>query len=341
MSIKDALKVMDSNGYQIVLVTDVTGFLLGLVTDGDMRRTIMRSVSLNDCVDTIMNRDFSFVTVGTDRECIKEIFSTKRINHLAVLNSDGIVCGMLLRGDVAFRGEKVCSSLDNMVVVMAGGKGSRLDPLTKILPKPMIPLGEKPVLEHIMERFHAQGFSNFVLSVNYKKEIIKLYFNELIGKNYQVSFIEENQPLGTAGSLSLLTDEIIDTVVVTNCDIIIETDYRDILKFHHSHGNDLTIVGSLKHIKVPYGVINLKNSIFECIEEKPEYDVLINTGLYYLEPGLLSLIPNEQVFDMPDLILKAQLQGKKIGVYPIYNCWHDVGQWDEYRKTLVALGCHD
>lgn len=341
ISIKDAFKVMDTNGYQIVLVTDAAGKLLGLVTDGDMRRIIINSVSLNDRIDTVMNSEYCFATVDTERDRIKEIFSTKRINHLVILDKDGITRGLLLRGDVSFQGETVQPPLDNIVLVMAGGKGSRLDPFTKILPKPMIPLGEKPIIEHIMERFYASGFSNFTLSVNYKKEIIKMYFSDLDSAGYRVNFIEENQPLGTAGSLSLLGDDVSGTLVVINCDVIIETDYRNILKFHTANKFDLTIVGCMKHIKVPYGVINLKDSNFDCIEEKPEYDVLINTGLYYIEPELLALIPKETAYDMPDLIAAAKLQGKRIGIYPIYNSWHDVGHWDEYRKTLTALGYHE
>ena len=335
VTISNALKQLDVTGKQILLVIDDKKDLLGIVTDGDFRRAILDSVDLSNPVSSIINTNYRWVFEESDRDEIVNEFLTNRIDHLLILDKNHHIKNIVMRGNLKYKDESLIKKPDNWIVIMAGGKGNRLHHLPKILPKPMIPLGDKPIIEVIMDRFNSFGFCKFLISVNYKKEIIKLYFQEINNLGYTVEFIEEEQPMGTIGSLSLSNDKFKDTVLVTNCDVIIEINYNQLLEFHHKSKNDITIVGSLRHFKIPYGVIHSNQKEFEKIDEKPEYEIMINTGLYCLEPGIIRLIPKDSHFDMTNLINKAQNKGKKIGIYPVYNSYFDVGQWEEYRKTLV------
>jgi NDP-sugar pyrophosphorylase family protein len=217
------------------------------------------------------------------------------------------------------------NALTNHVVIMAGGKGARLDPFTKILPKPLIPLGEKPVIEIIMDNFHKHGFNNFMLTLNYKKELIKLYFKEN-ALPYNVQWVEEEEFLGTAGSLGLLKDKIKETFFVCNCDILLENDYRNILLWHRAEKADMTIIGCHKEVVLPYGTLEVQNGVLKSIHEKPRYDMIINTGVYVLEPSMLEFLSGKDHLDMNHLVEKVAAANKKVTVYPVYGGWFDVGQ---------------
>jgi NDP-sugar pyrophosphorylase family protein len=217
---------------------------------------------------------------------------------------------------------------------MAGGKGTRLDPFTKIIPKPLIPLKDKPIIEHIMDRYFSRGFNRFVVIVNYKKEMIKLYFAEN-NLPYSIEFVEEPDYYGTAGGLYLLKDTINDTFVVVNCDTILESDYQSILHWHREKKYLITIVGAHKEIAVPFGVLKMDNGMLIDIDEKPNYDIFVNTGTYFLEPDVINLIGKNEQLCMDELIRRVGRESPdKVGVYPHWGGWFDVGQWDEYRKSL-------
>jgi NDP-sugar pyrophosphorylase family protein len=221
---------------------------------------------------------------------------------------------------------------------MAGGKGTRLDPFTRVLPKPLIPLGEKTVIEHIIDSFLEFGVSKFYLSVNEKSKIIKSYFEELT-PSYSMTYIEESKPLGTAGSLRYLYPELKDSLVVTNCDVIIKTDYAELVEFHERNANDITVVGSVKNFNIPYGICEIANGgTLVCIREKPEYNFLVNTGLYVLRSDALGLIPESELFHMTQLIERVRESGGKVAVFPVSDkAWIDTGQWAEYREALKQL----
>ena len=218
---------------------------------------------------------------------------------------------------------------------MAGGKGTRLDPFTRILPKPLIPLGEKTVIEIIIDSFVECGVGKFYISVNYKSKIIKSYFEEL-NPPYAIEYIHEDKPLGTAGSLRYLRGNLETSLIVTNCDVIIKADYRDIVEHHLANRNDITLVASLKNYNIPYGVCDIENGgVLIRIQEKPEYNFLVNTGIYLLRPETLELIPENEFFDITHLIEKAKGAGGKIGVYPISDkSWIDTGEWAEYKNAI-------
>ena len=224
------------------------------------------------------------------------------------------------------------------VVIMAGGKGTRLYPYTKILPKPLIPIGDIPIMERIIQIFRRYGVQQFYATVNYKKSMIKSYFAENMG-NFSLRYVEENQPLGTAGSLSLIEETFDTPFIVTNCDILIHADYADIFQYHQAAGNELTMVTALKNIVVPYGVIHSSgNGRIDSMEEKPKLSYFVNTGMYILNPKLLQEIPQEVCFHMTDLADQLLKEGRKVGMYPISeDSFLDMGEFEEMRRMEEKL----
>ena len=217
---------------------------------------------------------------------------------------------------------------------MAGGRGSRLDPITRIIPKPLLPVGDKPMLELIMESFVKCGFHDFLLSINYRKDFIKTWLAERGNLPGSVTCVEEQEFLGTAGSLALMKDFLKETFFVSNCDILVDVNYTSALQFHCENGYALTVIGALKKINVPYGVIYLKGGDFDRIEEKPDVPLIVNTGVYLLEPECAALIAEGEKIDMPNLIDRVQASGKRVGVFPVHRKWIDIGQWGEYKQAL-------
>ena len=225
------------------------------------------------------------------------------------------------------------------MVIMAGGKGTRLDPFTRILPKPLIPIGDKAIIDIIMDKFADQGIKEFYVSINTKAHMIKSYFKE-VNTKYSISYIEEEEPLGTAGSLKFLEGRIKGSVLVSNCDIIVDCDYAEVVDFHRNNGYDVTIVGSYRHFTIPYGICEIeKNGLLKDLKEKPEYDFLVNTGMTVLGKKTLGLIPAGEKFHITDLITRVRENRGKVGVFPINEkSWIDVGHWEEYHKSVKLLG---
>lgn len=339
ISVKDAMRQMGKVGERILFVVDGANRLLGSLTDGDIRRWVLAEGSLLASVDKVCNKRPVVLTHPYDVEKAKQIMLQKKIEWIPVLNGGEEITEVLLWDDV-FGREVVLprEAIDIPVVIMAGGKGKRLDPFTRILPKPLIPIGQKAIIEVIMDKFNQYGISEFFISINSKSRMVKAYFEE-INTAYKIHYLEEAKPLGTAGSLKFLQGKIKDLLLVSNCDIIIECDYSDIVAFHKAKGYDMTIIGSFRHFVIPYGICTLKDGgQLVKIEEKPEYDFLVNTGMYLLKKEVLNLIPKNQFFDMPELIQKLKENDGKIGVFPIdEKSWIDVGQWEEYRKSVREL----
>jgi len=235
--------------------------------------------------------------------------------------------------DVSNENEKrILHNFKLPVIIMAGGKGTRLRPITNVLPKPLIPVGEKTILENIMDRFIEVGCDRFYLSINYKAEMIKHYFDTLNNSDYKINYLKEEKPLGTAGSLNLLRDKISKTFFVSNCDIIVDTDYSEILQYHEDNHNELTIIAALKHYPIPYGIIETGvNGSLESLIEKPELTFKINSGMYILEPHLIEEIPKNRFFHITDLIDQILKRKGQIGVFPVSEgSWKDIGTWKDY-----------
>ena len=336
-SIKDALKQLSKCGEKCLVVVNSGGEFLGTISDGDVRKAILNGIKLNDSIKNIYNENSTYFNEGTYTiEEVKEIFLKYKFDLIPVINPSGQIVDILFWEKV-FDKQKThkSHSLTVPVVIMAGGRGTRLEPFTKVLPKPLVPVHEKPIIEHIIERFTDLGCSEFYVTVNYKGKILKAYFEEL-QPAYQVHFVEEREPLGTAGSLRFLEGKFEESFFVTNCDVIIKADYANIYEFHKDGGYDVTLIASTKEYIIPYGTCELNSDgHLSHINEKPRFDFLINTGLYVINPDVLELIPETKFYHITHLIEDAKIKDKKIGVYPINDdIWIDVGEWAEYQKAV-------
>jgi dTDP-glucose pyrophosphorylase/predicted transcriptional regulator len=337
-TVKDALKYLDQNEDKILFVID-NNKLVGSVTDGDIRRWILNDGALNDIVSNVCFKGTYFVYTDYDLTKVKAEMVKLAISHVPVVNKNNEILEFLVWNKL-FDGKllrKTKEPLDAEVVIMAGGKGTRLDPFTKILPKPLIPIGDKTILEIIIDKFVDYQVNEFYVSVNHKAKIIKSFFEE-IQPEYKINFLYEEKPLGTVGSLKQLEGSLNKEIILTNCDIIIEADYADLLKHHKEHKNDITIVVSLKHYSIPYGICEIENGgQLLNIKEKPEYDFLVNTGMYIINPDVLEFIPKDEFFHITHLIDKIK-PTHRIGIYPISeNSWTDTGEWMEYKKAVEKL----
>lgn len=333
---KDAMKQLDKTAEKILFVVEKVNRLIGSLTDGDIRRWILKDGEISASVQDVCFKGTYYVDSKYDIETVKQEILRKRIFYVPVVNENKEIIEFLV-WDKLFDGKvirKIKDNLDVQVVIMAGGKGTRLDPFTKILPKPLIPIGDKSILEIIIEKFTDYQQSEFYISVNHKAKIIKSYFDE-IQPDYRLNYIDEEKPLGTVGALKMLEGKVSKNILLTNCDIIIETDYVDLVKHHIAEKNDITIVASLKHYNIPYGICEIENGgKLINIKEKPEYDFLVNTGMYILNPRILKCIPENEFYHITDLIEKIK-STNKIGIYPISeNSWIDTGEWVEYKKAL-------
>lgn len=337
-TVVEAMEKIDINGKGIIFVVNQNRKLLGVLTDGDIRRWLIKTGDLNVSVSRIMNQNPRAVyrkDIGTARECLIKY----SINALPVLSAKGIVSDLIFREDCEIKiGEQKSSLPDIPVVIMAGGKGTRLYPYTKVLPKPLIPIGDIPIMERIINRFTDAGAKNFYATVNYKKNMIKSYFMDLM-MDYKIQYVEEEKPLGTAGSLKLLPERIDAPFFVTNCDILIQADYADIYRYHTESQNVLTIVTALKNIVVPYGVIHSEeNGAVMSMEEKPKLSYFVNTGMYVLNPELIDLIPQNTFFHMTDLVDLLIAQGKTVGMYPVSeDSFLDMGEFEEMDRMEKRL----
>jgi dTDP-glucose pyrophosphorylase len=335
LSIREALKQMDRSALQVLFVVNDENLLLGVVTDGDIRRAVINNIDFSRPISSIMNTTPITASPQSKRRALS-IMRQYGIKHLPIVNAKKQITGLFLLSDFLQDGESIYPKRSTPVVIMAGGKGTRLDPFTKILPKPLIPVNNKPIIEVIMDKFSHYGLNNFVVTVNYKAELIKMFFLEN-GGDYRVEFIDETEYLGTAGGLSLAKDRLHETFVLSNCDVITDANIDDLLDYHKSNNNMATILAILRYIKIPYGVLRTQDGNLEEIIEKPEQHFIINSGIYVLEPEILQLIPNNQPVDMPDLLMEAKRKGLKVQIYPVSASWFDIGEWGEYQRAVKLI----
>lgn len=339
-TVKDALKLLDSNEEKILFVVDHSRKLIGSLTDGDIRRWILKDGDINSNVGNVCYKDTYYVTGDYNEENVKKEILSRDIAFVPVLDAHKKIIDILV-WDVLFEEKKILRTkqkLEIPVVIMAGGRGTRLDPFTRVLPKPLLPIGEKTILEIIIDKFQEYTINNYYLSVNHKAKIIKSYFEEL-QPEYKITYLYEQKPLGTIGALKQLEGIVESNILLTNCDIIIETDYSELVKHHIDSKNDITIVASLKHFNIPYGVCEIETGgNLLILKEKPEFDFWVNTGMYIIKSNLLEYIPRDELFHVTHLIEKAKGLNKKVGIYPISeNSWLDTGEWIEYNKAAEKL----
>lgn len=329
-----ALKKMDALEKKLLIVLNQNKFA-GLLSIGDVQRAIIQNKPLETIVSEVLRDDILIASPFDDFYTIKQMMFDHRMELCPVVTIDNEIVNVHFWEDV-FEDKKIQpkKQFSLPVIIMAGGIGSRLKPLTNVLPKPLIPIGDKTIIEQIFRHFHLHGCKNFYISVNFKAELIE-YYLETQRLPYRIEYFREDKPLGTAGSLSLLHGKINETFFMTNCDIVIEQDYSEILDFHRANENEITIVAALKNYPIPYGTIeSCENGRLVKITEKPELTFKINSGMYILEPHLLKEIPNNQFMNITQLIETIHKRDGNLGVYPVSEkSWKDIGEWDEYLKN--------
>lgn len=338
LTITEALKKIDENALGILFIVNSEDKLVGALSDGDIRRWLIKTGDLKASVTMAMNSSPKYVFEQNEADAIK-LMDENFFTAVPVVDSQMRVINVVDNKNKANTHNKTSKKLQGVpVVMMAGGKGTRLYPYTKILPKPLIPVGDKPIAELIIKSFCEYGCSEYYLIVNHKKNMIKAYFGEL-ESDYNVHFVDEDVPLGTGGGVSLLKGMIKDTFILTNCDNIVEDDYSKIYEYHKEHKNLITMICSLKNFSIPYGVVNLANEgTIKSMEEKPTFSFFTNTGCYIVEPEVIDDIPEGTFMGFPDMIEKYRSEGKNVGVYPISeNAWLDMGEMDALEKMRAHL----
>ena len=334
----EAMERIDANARGILFVTNEPDQLTGVVTDGDVRRWLIRTGNLQGRVSDIMNLTPKFILsreIGSARKFMKKY----SITAVPVVTEEHVILDIIFRENERSDGSEDASILSDVpVVIMAGGKGTRLYPYTKILPKPLIPIGDIPIMERIIHEFMDCGAERFYATINYKKEMIKSYFSDT-PLHDRLKYVEEEQPLGTAGSLRLIKEQFDRPFILTNCDILIREDYTKIYKHHIETDNEMTIVTALKNVTIPYGVIySGENGRIDAMEEKPMMSYFVNTGMYILNEELIGEIPVDAVFHMTDLTDKLLKEGRRVGMYPISeDSFLDMGELEEMRRMEQKL----
>lgn len=335
-SILEALKLMDKIGVKALLVLKETRFF-GILSIGDIQRAIIANKGLDGTVGSILRKNPRVGFVGMSDAQVRELMLKYRMEFLPIINDEQEVVNCIFWEEIFHKSANIPLKLFKLpIVIMAGGMGTRLKPLTNVIPKPLIPIGEKTMLEEIFERFALYGSNQFYISVNYKADLIEYYLNSL-NLPYDINYFREEKPLGTAGSLHLLKGSINSTFFVTNCDILIEQDYSEILEYHKESNNEITVVAALRHFHLPYGTIETgTNGKLLSLMEKPELTFKINSGMYILEPHLISEVPTNTHFHITDLIEVVKGRNGNIGVFPIsQQSWKDIGEWNEYIGSIL------
>lgn len=341
LSLKEAFKQIDKTALQVLVVVDEENRVLGIVTDGNMRRAIIKGIDFKTPIQDIMTKNPIVISYKSNKEEALQLMKKYEIRHIPVIDEKNKIIDIFLWNDFLKNGKVTCAIKNVSVIIMAGGKGKRLDPFTKILPKPLIPIDEKPVIEVIMDNFKKYGFNKFIIALNYKAEMIKMYFAEN-PNNYQIEYIQEEDFLGTIGALSLIKDKLRGSFIVSNCDVVIDANYDELLNYHKQNNNQISILGVSRNINIPYGILNMKNECadFQEIIEKPDYHFIVNSGVYTLEPEVVDLVPTNQPIDMPELLVLAKEKGFKIQVYPVNCSWFDIGEWGEYKRAIEYMDKH-
>lgn len=323
-----AIKAIDVLSMRIAFICDESDKLIGILTDGDIRRHLINGGSLESSVSDVMNTNPIVANINSPRDSLKKIIQDNDLIGLPLVDDDNCLMGVETLNSLFYK-----HNVEADVLIMAGGFGSRLMPLTSECPKPMLKVGSKPLLEIIIDQFKNQGFKNFYISTHYLAEVIKDHFGDGSSYGISIKYIYEEKPLGTGGVLSLIKDnELSQNLILTNGDILTNLDFIRFLKSHISSKSDVTVcVKELEHF-IPYGVISRKGNDFN-IDEKPTIRYQINTGIYLLKTNILNNIKKKSIFDMPNFILDMNKAGKKIDTFSMHDLWMDIGQKEDLERA--------
>lgn len=333
-SILDAMKLINDNCKGILLVVNEEKKLLGTITDGDIRRAILSGYQLNTCIIKICNKNCVFSVEDISVNEIKNIFIEKQIKLLPIVDKNKKVINYFVIDDLIDFNKL---EKENPVLIMAGGLGTRLSPLTDDLPKPMLRVGNKPILQTIIEQFRNYGFKNILISVNYKADLIENYFRDGSDFGVSIRYIKESKRLGTAGAINLAKKYLDKPFFVINGDILTTVNLYNLLEFHSKNKYEMTIGSRIYETQIPYGVLSIEEACVTELEEKPIINHLVSGGVYVIEPEVIDVIPKEKYFDITQLINMLINNKKRIGSFPITEYWMDIGKADDYLKANIDI----
>lgn len=325
-----AIETINRGSLQVALVVDDNRRLLGMITDGDVRRAILKNISLDSPVEAIMTRNFTTASITDSTSDILTRMRSRGLRHIPVIDDQGRLVDLkVLLHLVDYQKE----SKDNWVVLMAGGMGTRLRPLTEHAPKPMLKVGGKPILETIIKNFCDFNFSKFYISINYQAEKIESYFKSGEAWGLDVQYLKEKKELGTAGALSLLPERPEKPIFVMNSDLLTKVNFDNLLDFHKANGSAATMCVREFDFQVPYGVVQVEETRLIGLEEKPVHKFFVNAGIYVLEPHVLDLIPKDAYFDMTSLFETLLSENHHTTIFPIHEYWIDIGRMGDYKRA--------
>ena len=334
-SMRDAVQALNVGSVRVALATGPDGRLQGVITDGDIRRGLLAGKTLESPLREVLVTDFCAARPGDDDEAILAIMRSKDILQIPVLDAEGRVIGLKILGELSAPTRR-----ENWVVLMAGGLGTRLRPLTEDCPKPLLPVGGRPLLETIMQQFLQHGFSNFYISVNYRADMVERHFGDGSRLKARIEYLREPEPLGTAGALGLLPEKPDRPVFVMNGDLLTRVDFPGMLDFHTAHAAHATMAVRGFDIQVPYGVVDVQENRIVGLEEKPVQRFFVNAGIYVLSPEVVAEIPRGVFLDMPTLFSRLMDQGRPTAAFPIHEYWMDIGRRQDFDQANCDFDLH-
>ncbi len=327
-TIKEALKVINDGKLKLAVIVDLNEKLIGLISDGDIRRGLLKGLDLNSSIESIIFKNPIVAKVSDTKEFILKLALSKKVHQILVVDDNDKIIGIQEIEELIRPQEKT-----NKVVLMVGGLGKRLRPLTENTPKPMLKVGNKPILQTIVEKFEEYGYKNIIMCVNYKSHIIQDYFGDGSKFGVNIEYILEDQRMGTAGALSLLKEKLTEPFFVMNGDILTNVNFEHLHDFHISNDSKGTMCVREYDFQVPYGVVNIDGSHILSIEEKPVHKFFVSAGIYMLSPNVLKLIPKDKFYDMPSLFEKLISEKQNVISFPLREYWLDIGRMEEYKKA--------
>lgn len=327
-TIRDALKKIDDGLIKIGIVVDTSEKLLGTLTDGDIRRGLLLGKGLEDSIESLFQHSPKICNINDSKAKILQIALEFKLHQIPIVDLDGIVQGVVKVDELAHTTPR-----SNKVVIMAGGLGTRLQPLTDDTPKPMLHVGNKPILETIIENFAKYGYLNIVLSLSYKADVIEDYFGDGSKFGVHIEYVHETKRLGTAGALHLLEETLSEPFFVMNGDVLTNVNFDHMHSFHLAQKSVATMAVRKYEHQVPYGVVNIVDGIITSIVEKPTHEHYVSAGIYLLDPQVLSEVPKDEFFDMPTLFTRLIQKGESSVSFPIREYWLDVGRIQDYEKA--------
>tara|TARA_B110000008_G_scaffold266106_1_gene291937 strand:- start:11217 stop:12278 length:1062 start_codon:yes stop_codon:yes gene_type:complete len=332
-SLEKAIQVLHVGGLQIALVVDEKQKLLGTITDGDIRRALINHREMSSSVEEIMNKSPSTSLNSDTPELIMSKMKSRNLLHMPIINNQGVLVGLETLQHLTYD-----KKYDNPVFLMAGGFGTRLHPLTEETPKPLLKVGSRPILETILSRFIKAGFSNFYISTHYKAEKIKAYFGDGSSWGVKIQYVNEEKPLGTAGSIGLLPKNLPKIpILMMNGDVLTKVNFEHLLSFHQESNNIATMCIREYDVQIPFGVVNIEGHQVKQIDEKPIEKYFVNAGIYVIDPELVNKVKANTRIDMPNLLEQQMEEGRLVNVFPIHEYWLDIGHMKEYENVNVSL----